>query len=121
MTAMNVLLDGPAAVHGAEPFAAHVARLGDLPPADARFIDTLQHAGLLGRGGAGFPTAAKWRAVLHASAGTTSPWPRSRASSGAGRSSGDCATASTWPAASRAPTVAPWAIDPPADGCAVGY
>lgn len=61
------LLAGPAARHGAEGFAEHVARLGPRPPAlgagGAHLIEALDRAGLTGRGGAGFPAARKWRAV----------------------------------------------------------
>jgi NADH:ubiquinone oxidoreductase subunit F (NADH-binding) len=40
-----------------------------LPNVDGRFIDTLARSGLVGRGGAGFPTALKWRAVAERSRG----------------------------------------------------
>jgi NADH:ubiquinone oxidoreductase subunit F (NADH-binding) len=53
------LLAGPA---GAESFADHRRRLGPLPAA-AGLIEKLESAGLRGRGGAGFPVAAKWRAI----------------------------------------------------------
>ena len=40
-----------------------------LPNVDARFIDAIERAGVVGRGGAGFPTATKWRAVAQRSDG----------------------------------------------------
>ncbi|MBU4337358.1 MAG: NADH-quinone oxidoreductase subunit E [Actinobacteria bacterium] len=44
--------------------AAHRARHGDLPGiGPAELLDALEASGLTGRGGAGFPTARKWRAV----------------------------------------------------------
>ncbi|MGV8967771.1 MAG: NADH-ubiquinone oxidoreductase-F iron-sulfur binding region domain-containing protein [Cellulomonas sp.] len=44
--------------------ATHLARHGDLPAiGQAELLDALDAAGLTGRGGAGFPTARKWRAV----------------------------------------------------------
>lgn len=64
------VLAGPAFARGAEPYAAHLARLGALPgpgssPAVVAAIDA---SGLLGRGGAGFPVGRKWRSVAeHAS------------------------------------------------------
>jgi NADH:ubiquinone oxidoreductase subunit F (NADH-binding) len=59
------LLAGPPLGDGFEPLAAHRARLGPLP----RFVDgaaligELTQAGLLGRGGAGFPVGRKWTTV----------------------------------------------------------
>jgi len=41
----------------------HVDRYGPRPAAEARLIDEIDAAGLRGRGGAGFPTATKLRAV----------------------------------------------------------
>src|SRR3989475_11436651 len=38
-----------------------------LPRVDRRLLETIHQAGLLGRGGAGFPTAIKWRAVAERS------------------------------------------------------
>ncbi len=52
-----------------EPLAEHVRRLGALPAAGRDFIDVLDRARLTGRGGAGFPVAAKWRAVAARSRG----------------------------------------------------
>jgi len=57
------LLAGPAFGAGMEPYAAHRARLGQLPPPRPELIDTLVASGLLGRGGAGFPVGRKWQAV----------------------------------------------------------
>ena len=59
------LLAGPDFAAGAEPYAAHVARLGELPVHVARLelIGQLERSRLLGRGGAGFPVGRKWRAV----------------------------------------------------------
>lgn len=43
---------------------AHLQRYGPLPPhADGRLIEAVTRAGLTGRGGAGFPTGVKMRAV----------------------------------------------------------
>jgi NADH:ubiquinone oxidoreductase subunit F (NADH-binding) len=66
---MTRLLDGPSPSHGAEPHWSHIARLGPIPRLDRHFIDALERSGLAGRGGAGFPTAAKWRAVAQRSRG----------------------------------------------------
>jgi NADH:ubiquinone oxidoreductase subunit F (NADH-binding) len=62
---------------GALPLHEHLALHGELPVFDGRgrarrgaassLIDEVERAGLLGRGGAGFPTAAKLRAVAGAS------------------------------------------------------
>jgi NADH:ubiquinone oxidoreductase subunit F (NADH-binding) len=50
--------------------ADHVARFGDMPDnRDDQLIDELQAAGLAGRGGAGFPTHRKLRAVVGARRG----------------------------------------------------
>ncbi len=59
------LLSGPSTAAGAETLADHLARLGDLPGrADrAHLIAMLDAAGLLGRGGAGFPVGRKWGSV----------------------------------------------------------
>jgi len=57
------LLAGPAFAAGMEPYAAHRARLGQLPPPRPELIDTIVASGLLGRGGAGFPVGRKWQAV----------------------------------------------------------
>ena len=69
MTFEARLLAGPAFADGPEPFAAHRARLGPLPPARPELIDTLVASGLLGRGGAGFPVGRKWQAVESRSMG----------------------------------------------------
>jgi NADH:ubiquinone oxidoreductase subunit F (NADH-binding) len=65
------LLAGPALASGAEPLNAHLARLGEPPRrADrAGLIATIEAAGLLGRGGAGFPVARKWDSVAGRSKG----------------------------------------------------
>ena len=60
-------------VNGAMGLGEHLARHGELPFARRRerrgagaLIDLVEHAGLLGRGGAAFPTATKMRAVVGA-------------------------------------------------------
>ena len=65
------LLSGPPPETGPEPFAEHLARLGDLPPSRARgeLIPVLEASGLLGRGGAGFPVGRKWRSVAERGGG----------------------------------------------------
>jgi NADH:ubiquinone oxidoreductase subunit F (NADH-binding) len=65
------LLAGPALEAGAESIAGHVARLGPLPGSRHRadLIRQLDDAGIVGRGGAGFPVGRKWRAVAERSAG----------------------------------------------------
>lgn len=58
------LLSGPPLEAGPEGFAAHLARLGDLPSGQrGDVIAQLEASGLLGRGGAGFPVGRKWRAM----------------------------------------------------------
>jgi NADH:ubiquinone oxidoreductase subunit F (NADH-binding) len=57
------LLAGPPVAAGPEPLHAHEQRLGPLPRARTDLIPTLTAAGLLGRGGAGFPVGRKWFAV----------------------------------------------------------
>src|SRR6185437_2988245 len=58
--------------HGAMGLREHLATHGELPHERARrrreapLIELLEHAGLRGRGGAGFPTAKKLRAVARA-------------------------------------------------------
>ncbi len=61
-TAATGLLDGPPPGQGFEPLRSHLARLGPLPRPGG-LIDQLEAARLLGRGGAAFPAATKWRAV----------------------------------------------------------
>jgi NADH:ubiquinone oxidoreductase subunit F (NADH-binding) len=65
------LLAGPSTAAGAESLADHRARLGDLPGRTerAQLIPVLEAAGLLGRGGAGFPVARKWSSVAGRSKG----------------------------------------------------
>lgn len=53
---MTRLLDAP------EGFAP-------LPPISGNFIDAIERAALVGKGGAGFPVATKWRAVAERSGG----------------------------------------------------
>jgi NADH:ubiquinone oxidoreductase subunit F (NADH-binding) len=69
---MNRVLDGPPPAAGPESLPAHVARLGALPVSrdPGQVIAALDAAGLLGRGGAGFPVARKWRSVAERSAGS---------------------------------------------------
>lgn len=59
------LLAGPPLDGRAETLHSHRARLGPLPghTGPAAVIGALEEAGLLGRGGAGFPVARKWSAV----------------------------------------------------------
>jgi NADH:ubiquinone oxidoreductase subunit F (NADH-binding) len=66
------ILEGPPPAAGAELLPAHVARLGALPlPRDAgQVIAAIEAAGLLGRGGAGFPVGRKWRSVAERSSGS---------------------------------------------------
>ncbi|HWX44948.1 MAG TPA: NADH-ubiquinone oxidoreductase-F iron-sulfur binding region domain-containing protein [Solirubrobacteraceae bacterium] len=59
--------------HGALPLPEHLAIHGPLPHVDgpsrrghSPLIELVEQAGLLGRGGASFPAAAKLRAVAHA-------------------------------------------------------
>jgi NADH:ubiquinone oxidoreductase subunit F (NADH-binding) len=53
-----------------ESLAAHRQRLGPLPSlSSSELIAELESSGLLGRGGAGFPVARKWRAVAERSSG----------------------------------------------------
>jgi NADH:ubiquinone oxidoreductase subunit F (NADH-binding) len=60
------LLGGPPLTGGPESFASHRARLGDLSDIHpAALIEALAESGLLGRGGAAFPVATKWRSVAH--------------------------------------------------------
>ena len=51
------VLAGPAPAAGTEGYAAHVARLGPLPPSTPALIDTVERSDLRGKGGAGFPAA----------------------------------------------------------------
>lgn len=57
------LLAGPPPHAGPESFADHSRRLGPRPWGSRGLIDTLDRAGLVGRGGASFPVATKWRSV----------------------------------------------------------
>jgi NADH:ubiquinone oxidoreductase subunit F (NADH-binding) len=57
------VLAGPPPAAGTEGYAAHVARLGPLPPRTPALIDVIERSDLRGKGGAGFPAATKWRAV----------------------------------------------------------
>ncbi len=57
------VLAGPPPAAGTESYAAHVARLGPLPPRTPALIDVIERSHLRGKGGAGFPAAVKWRAV----------------------------------------------------------
>jgi NADH:ubiquinone oxidoreductase subunit F (NADH-binding) len=66
----RTLLEGPAP----DSLGAHHARYGPRPaargPAATYLLDDVAAAGLTGRGGAGFPVAAKWRTALAAGPGT---------------------------------------------------
>ena len=64
----NRLLDGPPLDFGAEPYAQHRRRLGPLPSA-AGLLEALESSGLRGRGGAGFPVAAKWLSIAERAGG----------------------------------------------------
>jgi NADH:ubiquinone oxidoreductase subunit F (NADH-binding) len=70
-TSPQRLLGGPPPAAGPEPFAAHTARLGDLPSGrhGQGIIPVLEASGLLGRGGASFPVGRKWRSVAERSDG----------------------------------------------------
>jgi NADH:ubiquinone oxidoreductase subunit F (NADH-binding) len=57
------VLAGPPPATGTEGYAAHVARLGPLPPGTPALIDVIERSDLRGKGGAGFPAGVKWRAV----------------------------------------------------------
>jgi NADH:ubiquinone oxidoreductase subunit F (NADH-binding) len=48
---------------GSTDLVAHQRHHGTLPPVDGRLVDLVGRAGLLGRGGAGFPTSRKVAAV----------------------------------------------------------
>ena len=58
------LLAGPPPAAGPETLHAHHARLGPLPNPGPGMIQTIERSGLLGRGGAAFPVARKWAAVV---------------------------------------------------------
>jgi NADH:ubiquinone oxidoreductase subunit F (NADH-binding) len=62
---MQRLLAGPPLGAGPEPLPSHAARLGGLPGPGTRIglVKSIEAAGLVGRGGAGFPAARKWAAV----------------------------------------------------------
>jgi NADH:ubiquinone oxidoreductase subunit F (NADH-binding) len=64
------LLSGPSPGEGMEGYAAHVQRLGPVPAGTAALIDSIERCDLRGKGGAGFPTAIKWRAVASQRAGS---------------------------------------------------
>ena len=84
--------------------AGHLERYGPRPAAVAGLIDEVEAAGLRGRGGAGFPTATKLRAVAGRAPASRSSWPtaprasrpapRTRCCSGARPTW--CSTASSW-------------------------
>jgi NADH:ubiquinone oxidoreductase subunit F (NADH-binding) len=57
------LLAGPPPNAGPEAFADHSRRLGPRPWGSRGLIDTLDRAGLVGRGGASFPVGTKWKSV----------------------------------------------------------
>jgi NADH:ubiquinone oxidoreductase subunit F (NADH-binding) len=69
MTATHRLLAGLDPAAGPTPLAEHVARHGALPTygqsrgPDRGLLDLVEEAGLLGHGGAGFPTGRKMRTV----------------------------------------------------------
>jgi len=57
------LLAGPDLDLGPESLSDHRARLGRRPIGGEWLVDVVERSGLLGRGGAWFPTHRKWRAV----------------------------------------------------------
>src|ERR1700730_4576777 len=57
------LLAGPDLRGGAETMQEHRRRLGPWPAGDPGLVDVVGRSGLLGRGGAAFPVAVKWRSV----------------------------------------------------------
>jgi NADH:ubiquinone oxidoreductase subunit F (NADH-binding) len=57
------LVAGPALTLGPESLDDHRARLGLRPIGGEWLLDVVERSGLLGRGGAWFPTHRKWRAV----------------------------------------------------------
>jgi len=57
------LLAGPGLELGPESLSDHRARLGRRPIGGEWLVDVVERSGLLGRGGAWFPTHRKWRAV----------------------------------------------------------
>ena len=63
--AVDRLLSGPPLEGSPERFQDHLARLGPLRigRSPGAVIDQLDEAGLLGRGGAGFPVGRKWRSI----------------------------------------------------------
>jgi NADH:ubiquinone oxidoreductase subunit F (NADH-binding) len=65
------LLSGPPTSAGSETLVAHRARFGAIPRQSDRVGTTqvLEAAGLLGRGGAGFPVGRKWASVAGRSDG----------------------------------------------------
>jgi len=65
------MLAGPPLRGEAETLVAHRERLGPLPRASTSgdLIATIESAGLLGRGGAGFPVGRKWRAMAQRPSG----------------------------------------------------
>jgi NADH:ubiquinone oxidoreductase subunit F (NADH-binding) len=64
------LLAGRDLASGPENLADHVRRLGSLPSTGHELIETVERSGLLGRGGASFPVAKKWRTVATKSRGS---------------------------------------------------
>jgi NADH:ubiquinone oxidoreductase subunit F (NADH-binding) len=57
------LLDGPLLAQGSESLHDHHRRLGPRPAGSPAVLAALERSGLVGRGGASFPTAVKWRSV----------------------------------------------------------
>jgi NADH:ubiquinone oxidoreductase subunit F (NADH-binding) len=62
------LLGGPDG-SSAETLAQHEARLGARPAGSPAMLPVIEGSGLRGRGGAGFPTGVKWRAVAERARG----------------------------------------------------
>lgn len=63
------LLAGPAPEAGPEDWRRHAGRLGTRPRGGPWLIEVLAESGLVGKGGAGFPTWRKWAGLAERSQG----------------------------------------------------